>query len=132
MSEDSDHFRITPADRGQDNPSAPPQGETRRVRLRVDASEVKSTYANAFQTSAARDEVVLELGFNRVMPSPPEREGEEPGVEIRLELGHRVIMTYPSLKRFAIAVGQMVRGYEEKHGKIELEEDQEGRRNPSR
>ncbi len=119
------------ADSSSDSSNSPPlrlhaqqQSGERRVRLRVDTSEIKSTYANAFQTAASRDEVVLELGFKHVVPSPPplEREGEEAGVEVQLELGHRVIVTYPTLKRLAIAIGQVVRGYEVEHGEIELEE----------
>ena len=105
---------------GDPQPNGEPRGDqsTRRVRIRVDASEVKTTYVNAFQTHASGDEVVLELGFNRAVPSPSGG-GDEPSAE-PLELGHRVILTYPTLKRLAVTASQVVRAYESEHGEIPL------------
>ena len=123
----ADHFRINPADQEQGQPGpapsrvkppVPPGTHPPRPPVRGVVSAcgwtpatIKSTYANAFQTSASRDEVVLELGFNRVVPlTAGAGRGRSRGWRSAWRLEHRVIMTYPSLKRFAIAVGQVVRG----------------------
>lgn len=88
--------------------------EQRQIQLRIDESKMGTTYANTIRTSTTQDEVVLDFGMNLPMQGPDNQP------MLMFNVGSRVVMTWPSAKRLAISLGQVVRQYEERHGEIEL------------
>ena len=57
--------------------------------------------------------VVLDLGFN--MPSPNPQPGQQ---QLLFKVTDRVIMTYPTAKRLALSLGQLIKRYEQQFGEL--------------
>ena len=89
----------------------------RQIRLGIDESKMQTTYANAFRASETAEEVILDFGLNTIRPSPQQK--DQP--EIIFQACQRVIMNYYSAKRLALALGQLIRRYEQQFGEIELD-----------
>ena len=87
------------------------------VRLHVDESKMTKTYANAFRTNGTAEEVMLDFGMNVLMPAPE----EEGGTAILFQVDQRIVMNYYSAKRLAMALGQLIRQYEQDYGNLELD-----------
>ena len=102
----------------QDTPADAPQGqEQQTIRVRMDQRDVKTSYANAFNTHGLINEVILDFGLN--MPVPPQPD-QQP--EIMLQITDRIILNYYSVKRLALTLGQLVRRHEERFGELELDD----------
>ena len=97
-------------------PEAPEQQQT--IRVRMDQRDVKTSYANAFNTHGLINEVILDFGLN--MPVPPQPD-QQP--EIILQITDRIILNYYSAKRLALTLGQLVRRHEERFGELELDDN---------
>ena len=109
-------------DASQDAPQDAPQEaaeapEQQTIRVRMDQRDVKTSYANAFNTHALINEVILDFGLN--MPIPPQPD-QQP--EIMLQITDRIILNYYSAKRLALTLGQLVRRHEERFGELELDD----------
>ena len=89
----------------------------RQVRLRVDERNMTTSYANAFRTNATAEEVVLDFGFNSVLPVQSEQETPE----ILFRTNNRVVLNYYSAKRLAITLSQLIRRHEQQFGELELD-----------
>jgi hypothetical protein len=88
-----------------------------RIRVRVDERELSTTYANGFRPTATAEEVILDFGLNLLRPAG-KKEGEP---EILFRATDRVILNYYVAKRLAIALGHIVRRYEQEFGDLELD-----------
>ena len=102
---------------GQDAASSNP-----RMQLRVDDSKMSTHYVNAFRTNPTAEEVVLDTGFN-VVEQQPRAAGDgnqSQDGQARFMLNERMIMNYKTAKRLALALGQVVRRYEQHYGEIQL------------
>ena len=88
----------------------------KRVRVRIDESNVNTSYASGFRPVATAEEVILDFGLNLARLTGD----KETPYEVVFQANNRVIMNYYSTKRLAIALGQLVRRYEEKFGELEL------------
>ncbi len=99
-------------------------GGAQQVRLRIDERNKTNFYANAFRNSAAADEVILDLGMNRVIPTARDKEGKvpqgQPAADIVFEVNASVVMNYYTAKRLAIMLSQVVRQHEEQFGELKL------------
>jgi hypothetical protein len=62
------------------------------------------------------EEVILDFGLNMVRPTGKK---EDP-FELLFQANNRLIMSYYSAKRLAIALGQVVRKFEQQFGEVEL------------
>jgi len=91
--------------------------EQRAVGLRIDDSQMVSCYANAFRANATPEELMLDVGTNKVNMQTPQ--GGPP--EIVISVSHRVVMNYYVAKRLAIMLSQVVRQYEDQYGELELD-----------
>ncbi len=91
--------------------------EKQQVRLNVNADNMKTVYANAFQTHSTPEEVLLSFGINQTLPS------QEAGVsaDMILQFNDRVILNRYTAKRLALSLLQSVREHEERFGIIELD-----------
>ena len=94
-----------------------PEKQQQTIRVRMDQRDVKTSYANAFNTHGLINEVILDFGLN--MPIPPQPD-QQP--EIMLQITDRIILNYYSVKRLALTLGQLVRRHEERFGELELDD----------
>ncbi len=87
----------------------------KQVRIRIDETGMRTDYANAFRSSETAEEVILDFGMNSVRPA----QQEQP--EIVFKANERIIMNYYSAKRLTIALGQLIRRYEQQFGELQLD-----------
>lgn len=76
------------------------------------AANMKSTYVNATNVVAGREEVMMILGVNQAWQMDQEK--------VNVDIAERVVMTPFTAKRLAIMLSATVRAYEAKYGKIEI------------
>jgi hypothetical protein len=88
----------------------------RRIRIRIDESNLQTSYVSGFRPTMTAEEVMLDFGLNVVRPTGDK---EQPA-EIVFYANSRVIMSYYSAKRLAIALSRIVRRIEQQFGEIEL------------
>ena len=88
----------------------------KKVRVRIDESNVKTSYASGFRPAATPEEVILDFGLNMT------RMTGKPDVpyEVVFKAENRIVMNYYATKRLAIALGQLIRRYEDQFGELEL------------
>ena len=103
---------------GSDNIEEQAREQTgqKQVRIRIDETGMRTDYANAFRSSETAEEVILDFGMNSVRPGAQQ---EQP--EIVFKANERIIMNYYSAKRLTIALGQLIRRYEQQFGELELD-----------
>lgn len=93
------------------------KNDQQQIRLNVNADQMKTSYANAFQTHSTPEELLLSFGINQTLPS------QEEGVsaDMILQFTDRIIMNHYTAKRLTLSLLQSVREHEERFGVIELD-----------
>lgn len=81
--------------------------------LRLDESKLRTTCSNAFRTNGTVEELLLDFGINSPNPSDPD--------EVLMHIQTRVILSYFSAKRLALALGQAIQHHEQQFGELELD-----------
>ena len=91
--------------------------DNQQIRLNVNADQMKTSYANAFQTHSTPEELLLSFGINQTLPS------QEEGVtaDMILQFTDRIIMNHYTAKRLTLSLLQSIREHEERFGVIELD-----------
>lgn len=89
--------------------------------VRVDERNMAVNYANAFRTHPTPEEVIIDMGLNMVGPAPENAKQQNVDGQITFAVSNRCIISYPTAKRLAITLGQVVRLYEEQNGEIKLD-----------
>ena len=84
-----------------------------RQQVRFSTGNLKSSYCNMCNATSTREEVVLNFGINQNWDQP----GARPGA-LEVEMQHRVILSPFAAKRLSDALGQLMRDYEDRHGKL--------------
>ena len=95
------------------NPAQEQAGEQREIQIRVDESDMASSYANTIRTSTTFEEVILDFGLN--MPVA----GQQNQMVFRVH--NQVIMNWAGAKRLALSLSQLIRAREERFGEINLQ-----------
>jgi hypothetical protein len=100
-----------------------------RIRVTVDERNLQTSYVSGFRPTMTAEEVMLDFGLNLIRPTG----NKEHPAELVFQANNRLIMSYYSAKRLAIALGQIVRQFEQQFGEIELNAskrrtDQNGRK----
>ena len=88
----------------------------KKVRIRIDESNIQTSYVSGFRPTMGPEELMLDFGLNHVRPTG----NKEQPVEIVFQSSTRLIMSYFSAKRLAVALARVVRRYEQEFGEIEL------------
>ena len=88
----------------------------KKVRIRIDESNIQTNYVSGFRPTMGPEELMLDFGLNHVRPTGDK---DQP-VEIVFQSTNRLIMSYYSAKRLAVALARVVRRYEKEFGEIEL------------
>jgi hypothetical protein len=117
-------------DQQQVDAQAREQTGQRRVQLRINDSQMQSSYANAFRTNMSAEEVIIDFGMNITVPAPPTAQdtangsgdghGAQAAGEIRFDVNERIIMNYYTTKRLALMLGQVIRRHEDQFGELKL------------
>ena len=82
-----------------------------RQRVKWNATNLKSSYANFASANSTREEVVLNFGMNQTWD-------RNEGPEFEVELSHRIAMSPFAAKRLALLLGNLVAEYEKRHGEL--------------
>src|SRR3954453_232853 len=98
-----------------EQPQQPPTGE-QQIEALVDEREMRPIYSNFFRMFTAPEELILEFCFN--MPNPnPAAAGKQ---QVLIKVADRVILTYPTAKRLANSLGQLIKRYEQQFGEVPM------------
>ncbi|MCQ2055750.1 MAG: DUF3467 domain-containing protein [Fibrobacter sp.] len=73
---------------------------------------MKSTYVNATNVVAGREEVMMLLGVNQAWQMGQKK--------VNVDIDERVVMTPYTAKRLALMLAATLKAYEAKYGKIEI------------
>ncbi len=88
----------------------------KRIRVTIDERNLQTNYVSGFRPTMTAEEVMLDFGLNLIRPTG----NKEHPAELVFQANNRLIMSYYSAKRLAIALGQIVRQFEQQFGEIEL------------
>lgn len=91
--------------------SAAPAGD--QVRIRWDGSNMRSAYANVFNVTAAREEVVLLFGMNQAFDA-----GQK---ELKVQLSDRIVLSPFTAKRMLTVLNNVMKDYESKYGPLDVQ-----------
>lgn len=80
-------------------------------KLRLDTSDLKSSYCNVCNASSTREDIVLSLGLNRSWEF--DRSGE-----MEVQLQHRVILSPFAAKRLVQMLASLMSDYEARYGEL--------------
>lgn len=114
MSTENTNENITPE--GTIEEQVRDQTGQKKVRVRIDETNVKTSYANGFRPMATPEEVILDFGLNTTRMTGQ----KDVPYEVVFKAENRIIMNCYATKRLAIALGQLVRRYEDQFGELEL------------
>jgi hypothetical protein len=96
----------------RDNQDQAAVGEQQRGTLNLRYEQTATAYANIAVLTSTPEEVVLNFGTN-ITPPTAQR-------EVNAEISNRIIMTYPSAKRLAVTLGNLIKRYEARNGLIDV------------
>lgn len=99
----TDTTKTTPPNEGEAANPAPSN------QLRVDTSDLKSTYCNVCNVNSTREEVVLNFGVNH------DWDRAQAGA---VKLHHRIILSPYAAKRVAVLLDKLVLDYESRYGAL--------------
>jgi hypothetical protein len=85
------------------------QQQQQPVRLRVDTSQLQSSYCNVCNASSTREEVVLNFGVNHDWD-------RQAGADVKML--HRIILSPYAAKRVSQLLGSLLKEYESRHGEL--------------
>jgi hypothetical protein len=88
----------------------------KRIRVTIDERNLQTSYVSGFRPTMTAEEVMLDFGLNLIRPTG----NKEHPADLVFQASNRLIMSYYSAKRLAIALGQIVRQFEQQFGEIEL------------
>jgi len=84
-----------------------------QVRVRWDDSKMANTYANVCNVSSTREEMTLLFGTNKNWHTAQ--------TEFTVELTNRIILNPYAAKRLLLLLGNVVKQYEARFGKLEVD-----------
>jgi len=87
--------------------------ENAQVKLRWDTSNMRSAYANVFNVAGTREEVVFLFGMNQAFDAAQK--------ELTIQLSDRLVLSPFVAKRLSIVLNNVIKDYESKHGKLDVE-----------
>ena len=100
----TDTTKTTPPIEGEAATSPAPSNQ-----LRVDTSDLKSSYCNVCNVNSTREEVVLNFGVNH------DWDRAQAGA---VKLHHRIILSPYAAKRVAVLLDKLVLDYESRYGTL--------------
>lgn len=96
---------------GEDDSRPQDPQQQRGPQIRLDASQMETTYANFFALAGTSDEITIYLGAHSQLPGV-----REPIAKI----SQRVLMNPANAKRLMLGLQQAVKAHEDRYGPIEI------------
>ena len=87
--------------------------EATQLKIRWDSSSMRSAYANVFNVAGTREEVVLFFGMNQSWDAAQK--------EVTVQLSDRIVLSPFVAKRLSLVLSNVIRDYESKYGKLDVE-----------
>lgn len=87
--------------------------EARQPDLKLDTSQLKSSYCNVCSATSTREEVVLTFGINQSWDL--QQQGAGP---MEVQLLHRIILSPAAAKRFHELLTRLMKEHEARHGAL--------------
>ena len=84
-----------------------------QIRVQWDSSNMTSAYANVCNVSSTREELTLLFGTNQTWDSADS--------EVTVQLNNRIVLNPYAAKRLSILLGNVVKEYEKRFGKLDIE-----------
>ena len=81
-------------------------------KLKWDASNISSAYANVCNVNSTQEEMVLLFGVNDAWNAEKE--------ELTIQLANRVVMSPYAAKRLSMILNNVIDGYEDRFGELKL------------
>ena len=88
----------------------------KKIRVRIDESNMKTSYASGFRPIATAEEVILDFGLNLARAT----NDKKTPYEVVFQSNNRIILNYYSTKRLAIALSRIIQQFEKNFGELEL------------
>lgn len=89
-------------------PEGPPTPGTGNPAIRLDSSELKSTYCNVCNATSTREEVVLNFGLNESWEQNP--------AEFMVRLQHRIILSPFAARRLNTILTELLEQHDKRYG----------------
>ena len=101
-------------ERGPETPevSGGQAADSTQLKIRWDSSNMRSAYANVFNVSGTREEVVLFFGMNQAWNASQR--------EMTVQISDRVVLSPFVAKRLSLILSNVIRDYESKYGKLDV------------
>ena len=90
-----------------------PTPESTQVKIRWDSSNMRSAYANVFNVAGTREEIVVLFGMNQAWDASQK--------ELTVQLSDRLVLSPFVAKRLSLVLGNVIRDYESRYGKLDVE-----------
>jgi hypothetical protein len=90
-----------------------PTQESTQLKIRWDSTNMRSAYANVFNVAGTREEVVLFFGMNQSWDASQR--------EVTVQLSDRIVLSPFVAKRLSLVLGNVIRDYESRYGKLDVE-----------
>lgn len=84
--------------------------DPKKPQVKVDTSQIKSSYCNVANVNSTREEVVLHFGVNKSWDL-----GQK---NVEVELQHRIILSPFAAKRLQTMLGKLLSDYEGRYGML--------------
>ena len=97
-------------------PAAAQVARNDQVKVNMNTSGLRSSYANVCSVTSTREEVVLNFGTNETW--------ERGHPEVQIEVSNRIIMTPFAAQRLADAMNRLIEEYETRYGKLPVADSQ--------
>src|ERR1700761_9547337 len=97
-----------------------PEGQ-QAVQVMLDERDMRTNFANGYRIHTNAEEVIIDFGFNLINPNP--QGGQQ---QMLFKVTDRVIVSYPSLKRLAGSLRQVIQRHEQQFGEIPTHPGQPG------
>jgi len=97
----------------EDHPEAQTQANQQGLQILVDERDLRTLYVNMVRIHTTHEEVVLDAIFS--MPNPNPAAGTQ---QMLFKVTDRIIMSYPTAKRLATSLTQLIKRYEQQFGEL--------------
>jgi len=87
--------------------------EGTQVKIRWDSSNMRSAYANVFNVSGTREEIVFFFGMNQAWDASQK--------EVTVQLSDRIVVSPFVAKRLHLVLSSVIQDYESRYGKLDVE-----------
>lgn len=98
---------------GSEMIGTPTPGPGNQLKIRWDSSSMRSVYANVCNVAGTREEIVLFFGMNQAWDAAQK--------EMTVQVSDRIVLSPFVAKRLSILLQNVVRNYETKFGKLDVE-----------